>query len=317
MKKIAIAAVLALLTLPAWAQEEHGRPELATTEPPMLGLHWARGAQPDARTNNAGPKGAGRSPNLTYHNGPILTTTVVKAIFWGRKWESTSADAAFIGDKITGTDLFYDGVSGTDYAKTNTEYTSATSQVTAGITYQGHVVDPSQGPTTAPSTSAVLAEVCKMIGAPVSNGYYPVYTDLARGNAGYCAWHSWGTCSNVNVQFGFFFALDGDGGCDPQDGVSRDNKPSQALAALANVGAHELSEAMTDPRGSGWYDQQGYENSDKCAWDFGTSFLTFSNGRTWKIQGNWSNRAYNAGYAYANEKGQKGCLDGGDYKLLP
>ena len=51
---------------------------------------------------------------------------------------------------------------------------------------------------------------------PTGNGYYPVYTDIARGNAGYCAYHSVGTCGGMRVQFAYFFKLDGDAGCDPQ-----------------------------------------------------------------------------------------------------
>ena len=46
-------------------------------------------------------------------------------------------------------------------------------------------------------TSAILAEVCKVITNPVANGYYPVYVDSPRGHAGYCAWHSYGTCNGV------------------------------------------------------------------------------------------------------------------------
>jgi len=149
--------------------------------------------------------------------------------------------------------------------------------------------------------------VCKMISAPVANGYYPVYIDSKRGSAGYCAWHSYGTCNNVPVQFAFFFNLDGDAGCDPQD-----TRPdhSQGLAALANVSAHELAEAMTDPRNGGWYDSSGAENGDKCAWTFNVPAVTFLNSSSWKLQGEWSNAAYKAGTGYPNSKSQLGCLDG-------
>jgi hypothetical protein len=163
------------------------------------------------------------------------------------------------------------------------------------------------------STSAILAEVCKMITSPdpSGNGYYPVYVDTPRGSANYCAWHSWGSCNGTPLQFAFFFNLDGDSGCDPQD---TSGLHSQGLAALANVTGHELSETMTDSKGSAWYDNSGYENADKCAWSFGTPLLTFMNGTQWKIQGNWSNAAYNARTGYANRSGQKGCIDGGTYK---
>ena len=56
------------------------------------------------------------------------------------------------------------------------------------------------------------------------------------------------------MQFGFFWDLDGDSGCDPQSTVAG---VSQGLAALANVSGHELSEARTDPRSTGWYDDSG------------------------------------------------------------
>jgi hypothetical protein len=80
---------------------------------------------------------------------------------------------------------------------------------------------------------------------------------------------------------------------------------------LANVTGHELSEAMTDPASPGaWYDSSGYENGDKCAWTFNTPSVTFSDGTSWKIQGEWSNAAYTAKTGYPNSSGQPGCLTG-------
>ncbi|HEY2398955.1 MAG TPA: hypothetical protein VGI23_01305, partial [Steroidobacteraceae bacterium] len=160
------------------------------------------------------------------------------------------------------------------------------------------------------NTNTILAEVCKVITSPDTsgNGYYAVYTDIPRGSAQYCAYHSVGSCGGTTVQFAYFFKLDGDAGCDPQDSSSGH---SQGLAAIANVSGHELSEARTDPANPGaWYDAQGAENGDKCAWTFGAPLVTFANGSQWKIQGEWSNAAYTAGTGYANNSGQKGCLSG-------
>src|SRR5258708_1571719 len=64
-----------------------------THEPPMLGLHKARGS--------GGGGGSTGSINMTWHNGAILTSTSVTAIFWGVSW------GTFAGDKITGLDSFY------------------------------------------------------------------------------------------------------------------------------------------------------------------------------------------------------------------
>jgi hypothetical protein len=230
--------------------------------------------------------GAKPTPNLTNHGGPILTSSRVTAIFWGTSWTATDA-------KVTGLDTFYSGIGGSAYMKTNTEYSSTNGTVGSGVTYDGHLIDTSAGPKQAPSTSTILAEVSKQINSPVANGYYPVYTDLPRGRAGYCAWHSVGTVHGVQVQFAFFFNLDGDSGCDPDDPGTIH---SQGLEALANVSGHELSEAVTDPHLDAWYDKNGAENADKCAWTF--SGTVTIGGQQWKVQGNWSNAAYNARSGY-------------------
>src|SRR2546423_11893425 len=79
--------------------------DLSTTnEPPMLGIHWARGADPLARSNGAGNAGhghGGSSPDMTYHGGKIMTTSITEAIFWGTSWPGYS------GAKTTGIDLCY------------------------------------------------------------------------------------------------------------------------------------------------------------------------------------------------------------------
>ena len=254
-------------------------------------------------------KGAKPTPNMTYHSGKIMPTATTKAIFWGTSW----GNSGFVGDKITGLDSFYFGHGGSNYAKTADEYTDSNGQVTATTTHQGYVIDtsPASG---GGNTAAILGEVQKEVTAgsivldTSGNGYYPVYTDLPRGSAGYCAWHSSGSINGTVVQFAFFWNLDGDPGCDPQD--SRTGH-SQGLAALANVSGHELEEARSDPASPGaWYDSKGAENGDKCAWTFNLPFVTFSDGTKWKVQGEWSNAAFTAGTGYPNSSGQRGCLDG-------
>jgi hypothetical protein len=280
------------------------RPPLASPdEPPMRGIHWTR--EFEGGRVHAGNKGEGKTPLMTYHGGKILTTTNTQAIFWGTSWPSDTSD------KGTGIDSFYSGFNNSNYAKTSDEYTDTISgghQVGPGGTYRGHIVD-SQPASGGNSTSAILAEVCHVITNldVTGNGYYPVYVDLPR-HGNYCGYHSAGTCGGVHVQFSFFWKLDGDPGCDPED---TSGLHSQGLAALANVSAHEISEARTDPATPGaWYDVNGAENGDKCAWTFGAPLVALSNGVQWKLQGEWSNAAFLAGTGYPNASGQKGCLSG-------
>jgi len=222
------------------------------------------------------------------------SATVVVPVFWG-SWGNP-------GDKITGLDYFYANVGGSPYARTNGEYTDGPGSFvdTTHISKNTDLTDSTATPSGAPSTSQVLAAVARAThNSPVANAYYPVYSDKPRGSAGYCAWHSTGTINGIQVQFGFFFNLDGDPGCDP---AATGTGHSQGLSALANVSGHELSEMLTDPQLNAWYDQRGYENSDKCAWTFNGNVTIGT--QQWKIQGNWSNAAANTNSGYANG----GCI---------
>lgn len=272
-------------------------------EPPRLGIHWARDFEPSFRSREATRQGRGSSALMVNHGGKIMPYAVTEAIFWGPTWATNP------GDKITGMDTWYQGFNSSNYAGTSDEYTGTNGQVTSASTHLGHVVDTSAS-AGGGSTAAILAEVCKVIKNPDTsgNGYYAVYSDTPRGSAGYCAYHSAGSCNGVPVQFAYFFKLDGDPGCDPGD---TSGLHSQGLAAIANVSGHELSEARTDPSNPGaWYDASGNENGDKCAWTFNVPLVTLSNGSQWKIQGEWSNKAYSAGTGYPNSSGQRGCIAG-------
>lgn len=301
-KPTLIAAAVLAAQVSSLALAQAGPPPdkdvMPTLDAAMRGIHWTRDAHAarTARTKST-------NPNMSYHGGKIMPTANVTPIFWGSSW------ATYSGDKISGLADWYTGHSGSHYAATSDEYTGTNGQVGATTSYAGNVIDTSAA-SGGNSTSTILAEVCKVITHPDTsgNGYYPVYTDVKRGGAQYCAWHSSGSCGGVPVQFAFFFNLDGDAGCDPQDSSGLH---SQGLAALANVTAHELSEARTDPASpAAWYDSNGSENGDKCAWTFGAPLVTFSNGTQWKLQGEWSNAAYTANTGYPNSSGQNGCLSG-------
>jgi hypothetical protein len=64
---------------------------------------------------------------------------------------------------------------------------------------------------------------------------------------------------------------------------------------MVSIVAHELEESVTDPDLNAWYDTRGYENADKCAWSFGTTYAAAGGGtanmqlgtRDFLIQRNW------------------------------
>jgi len=225
------------------------------------------------------------SSNMTYHNGGVLVANKTEAIFWGSSW------GGYTGDIITGLDSFFGGFGNSNYAGITTQYyqISGGSQqfIGAGSTYFGHYIDGTTAPSSALSTSQVIAEACSATGNnPDPNTLYLVYTDTTAGNVNYCAYHTWGSCGTNPVQAAYMPNITGVAGCDPGNlyGVSG----SEGLRALANVTAHELEEAITDPRGTAWYDRRGSEIGDKCAWLF-TGPVTLANGSVWQLQEEWSN----------------------------
>jgi hypothetical protein len=267
---LAVAALSLVSVVVAVSARAAGGPP-AITSGPMRGIVPPR---------NLGHSNTSGSNNLIYHGGPVQTSSVnhtVYPIYWGSTW-----NGAYSATR-TAINAFYGGVGGTNYAKTNTEYTdSGGNHVSSAASYGGSQTDTSRS-ANGGSTSTILKEVAKVTnGHPQAGAYYPVYTDRARGGAGYCAWHSAGTINGIEVQFAYFFALNNDAGCSPYSGSSQ-------RVNLGNVSGHEWSEMETDPQLNAWYDASGEENADKCAWMFNGN-QTFG-GYTWTIQGNWSNNA--------------------------
>jgi len=248
-----------------------------------------------AQSFGAGKPG-GSSTLMTAHGGTVLTSNTTMAIYWGA-WNTNDPIVA-------GLDKFFGGWGTSGMAKDSTEYAGTNGQVTASSSYSGHVFDASAAPGKALSTSQAVGEACKITNNnPVSNAVYFIYTSTGAGHVNYCAWHSWGTCSNgAQIQVAYMPNITGIAGCDPVSDVTS----NEGLAALANVTSHELSEAITDPRGAGWFDSSGAENGDKCAWSFNNNVNI--GGASWKLQMEWSNKAYSAGTGFLNRSGEAGCL---------
>jgi hypothetical protein len=73
----------------------------------------------------------------------------------------------------------------------------------------------------------------------------------------------------------------------------------RAVDAELSVMSHEHFEAVTDPFLNGWYDINGDENGDKCAWKFSTASSwgnqMGTSGRYYLLQDEFSNNHLRAG----------------------
>ena len=271
---------------------------------------WANPTGGASNVHNASTTTTTATPGaMTYHGGNIMTQVHARAYFIGPKW----AGVAFQKDKITGMDAFFEGYSGSTYAKSATEYTGANGVPAPTLSYQGHVVDTATELDPTAGLLPLVQYVCKAVQSGTfsadTSGNQAVYlfSDLTRpANGPYCAFHSEASCGGVLVPYAFVYNDDTDTGCMVHDTTTGHSSP---LAGIANSTAHETNEMRSDPGLNAWYDSAGNENGDKCGWNFTANYVLFSNGSKWRIQSEWSNNAFNAGTGVANASGQKGCIN--------
>ena len=195
-------------------------------------------------------------------------------------------------------------VGGSPYFNINTTYYNGSNMhVTNAATLAGSTDDSySQG--TALSDSQIQTVVSSAITSGKlpkdTNAVYFVLTSAdVTATSGfctqYCGWHTHGTIGGSDIKYSFVGNPDRcPSSCAAQSIGPNDNAGADGMASIIS---HELEEAVTDPDLNAWYDRQGAENADKCAWTFG-SMSTASNGskynmtlgsRNFLIQQNWVN----------------------------
>ena len=86
------------------------------------------------------------------------------------------------------------------YAATTREYRGTNGAICDGLTFLERITDYDSIPSS--EYNLVLAEVCARVAKPdpSGHGFYPVFSDQPRGDAGYCGWHSSGVCKGVKVR---------------------------------------------------------------------------------------------------------------------
>ena len=109
-----------------------------------------------------------------------------------------------------------------------------------------------------------------------SNGVYLVLaaSDVTLPGFGtsFCGYHSMRAFNGTSVHYAFIGnpAPSHLGNCAGQHLNSPNGNPG--ADAMASTIAHELEETITDPNEDAWFDADGEEIADKCAWNFGTTF---------------------------------------------
>jgi hypothetical protein len=269
-----------------------------------VGTPNARPAKPAVIDKEALPiraatvKPSARTVNITYHQGPVVTGTTNVYYIWYGNWAGLNPGANSI---LTN---FAQKVGGSPYYNINTSYYNAQNvHVANSVNYAGSTTDNySQGKTLTDATVQTVVTSAITSGAlpKDTNALYFVLTSSDVGESSgfltqYCGWHTHATIAGSDIKFSFV----GDPSktptaCESQTASSPNGNP--AADGMVSVIAHELEETVTDPDLNAWYDRQGAENGDKCAWTFGTTSKA-ANGSNYNmtlgslqylIQRNWS-----------------------------
>jgi hypothetical protein len=218
-------------------------------------------------------------PQLTYRNGPLLTSVQVFTVFWGAAWNNAPQDAL-----LTKVNQFFDFILSSQLLDQLAEYSVATQEISRGSLI-GTITITSPAPGKTVDDSAIQTFLQEQISAgalppTTANTLYflflpPGVTVTQGGSASckvFCGYHD----AINNKIFYAVMPYPGCAGC--LGGIA-------AFDALTSTTSHELCEAITDPvPGQGWYDDNNGEIGDICAWQ--TRKL---GGYT--IQLEWSNQA--------------------------
>jgi len=213
---------------------------------------------------------------ISYHKGPLIINNPINVYYiWYGNWSGNTATTIlpnFVGPYPT-------GIGGSSYFNINTTYYNTSGlHVLNSVTLAGQTSDNySQGSSL--SDSQVQAVVANAINSGAlksdTNGVYFVLTSADVNETSgfcttYCGWHTHGTVNGADIKYAFIGNPDRcPSACEAQTVSPNTNSGADGMA---NIIAHELSEAATDPDLNAWYDFFGNENADKCAWKFGTEY---------------------------------------------
>jgi hypothetical protein len=203
--------------------------------------------------------------NLVYHNGPTITSAKVVFIFWGPSFAAGGADNAY----ATQLQAFRNQFGNTPEYNTITEYSGI--QLSNLVGSQADLFDTSTPPTNV-TDSIVQSKVNSYLASHGGNNANTVYevvipsssysssgssTSCGGPSLAYCAYHGWIGSGTGATKYSIE-PWPGCGGCSVSGWSNVQNQE--------HFVCHETREAVTDPTGTGWWDNRGYEADDKCAW---------------------------------------------------
>jgi len=258
---------------------------------------------------------------LIYNGGPVMqSTSVTYAIFWEPPTLQNGAASHVSPTYNSLIQRYFNDIGGSGVYGNDTQYYDNTGHILNSSTLGGVYVDTSPYPASGCSDSAtadgclidtqIQAEVTKAMSANhwtsgLTHMFF-VFTSSDEGSCfdasstscaftQYCAYHSF--FNDTSSQSILYANMPYTGTMLNACGVGVSPNNDFDADSTISVISHEHMETVTDPLLNAWYDNQGYEIGDKCAWNFGTPGLDNGtanvqwNNDFYLVQQEWSNAA--------------------------
>lgn len=270
---------------------------------------WSHGISPFGSLNHvvssavppSGSTGANVAP-ISYHGGAIMPSVSKIAVIWYGNWNQNNGTDTAGGQQIirdllaglatapTANGTNYSGITTGPLGPYSQTGGSSVSAISSPILLEFTQTVSSTYGGTRLSDSSVLNLVKTYAGkTPDANAIYLVLTssDISESSGfltKYCGWHSYNSKSFAGTPIKYAFIGNPNkslASCSYQTTASPNNNP--AVDAMVSVIAHELMETVSDPQLNAWYNAQGQESSDMCAWTFGSVQSMSSNGSYYNV----------------------------------
>jgi hypothetical protein len=316
LKRLGWGGAIALIACVATARGLAQRPddpfhdrsdtgEIVHVLPTPASIHSPHDTQPTDAPVASGTAVYGASygsGSLTDHGGPEISNAAFKAIYWNGSVANAPGSLGYssIQSQISafisyfGTDGNYSGSPTDDYSIVQ-QYGSK-NPIAAGIQALGFRVD-TQSTASKLSDRGVQNYLASLFNSgletPSANTLFGIYfpsgmkITLQGGTScsSFCGYHSHFTYNGTLIKYAVF----------PYTDCRACSVTGKSVAdILTIVTSHEIREAVTDSLGTAWYDAQGYEADDKCAWH---NLYQMTGGGFW-VQPEYSNGGTKNGTSY-------------------
>lgn len=249
---------------------------------------------------------APRGNGIQYHGGPVMSGNVNVYFIWYGNWsggpaESDSPMTVSLLNSLYGHSRALAGSASAQIASTYTDRYRRTASNNFSLV-QSTSDDYSRG------KNLTDAAVAGIVASAVQNGRLPkdpngIYFVLTSSDVNetsglcrkYCGWHDHKNILGSDLKLAFIGNPDRCAdNCEIQSASPNGNPGADAMASIM---VHETLETVTDPDLNAWYDSQGQEVGDKCAWTYGPVKGSIGNGaynqalggHNWLIQMSWVN----------------------------